>query len=390
MQQSPAHGGVVIAVVLARAGSKGVPGKNVAEVGGRPCVAWTIGHALTARVDAVVVSSDSDEVLEIAGAMGALAHRRSDVLASDTARVDDALREAVAWYEAEGGQVAAAAMLYGNVPVRPAGLLERAVALWRESGCDSVQSYAPVGKFHPWWQCRVGEDGRVEPWEGERLFHGVYRRQELPASYVPDGGVVVVGRAALLGEVGLDLAHPHAFLGRHHRGIVNDAGAVVDIDSAEDLENARARLRGRADTESTGSTERGTEKKRLGVEGLRDSELTGAIIEAAIEVHRVLGPGMLEAAYEACLSAELIERGFRVRRQVPVSLEYKGQKVDVAYRMDLVVEDRVVVELKVAERINPVHEGQLLSHMRTSGIGIGLLLNFNVKLLKDGIVRRVL
>lgn len=238
--------GRVVAVVVARAGSRGVPGKNVADVGGRPCVAWTIEHALEAGVDAVVVSSDSAEVLEIAGAMGALAHRRSGALASDTARVDDALREAVRWFEAARGAVGAAVMLYGNVPVRPRGLAARAVALWRESGCDSVQSYAPVGKFHPWWQCRVGEDGRVSPWEGERLFGGVYRRQELPASYVPDGGVVVVGRAALFGEVGLDLGHPHAFLGRDHRGVVNEPGAVVDIDSAEDLEIAGARLRRRA------------------------------------------------------------------------------------------------------------------------------------------------
>ncbi|HZW09620.1 MAG TPA: acylneuraminate cytidylyltransferase family protein [Phycisphaerales bacterium] len=247
--------GRVIAVVLARAGSKGVPGKNLAMVGGRPCVAWTIGHALGAGLESVVVSSDSGEVLEIGGAMGALAHRRSDSLASDTARVDDALREAVRWYEAERGGVGAAAMLYGNAPVRPDGLLGRAAALWRESGCDSVQSYAPVGKHHPWWQCRVGEDGRVTPWEGERLFNGVYRRQELPPAYVPDGGVVVVSRGALFGELGLDLAHPHAFLGRDHRGIVHEAGAVVDIDSEEDLEIASARLRRRADTESTEITE---------------------------------------------------------------------------------------------------------------------------------------
>ncbi|MBK7406488.1 MAG: acylneuraminate cytidylyltransferase family protein [Phycisphaerales bacterium] len=231
------------AVVVARAGSKGVPGKNTARVAGRPCVAWTIGHALESGLT-VVVSSDSEEVLAIAGRMGALPHVRSDALASDTARVDDALREAVRWYEAGHGSVGAAALLYGNVPVRPPGLLGRAAALWRESGCDSVQSYAPVGKYHPWWQARVGADGRVTPFEGDRLFHGVYRRQDLPPSYVPDGGVVVVSRRALMLEIpGLDPAHPHAFLGLDHRAVVNESGAVVDIDTAADLAVATELLR---------------------------------------------------------------------------------------------------------------------------------------------------
>ncbi|VAX41676.1 hypothetical protein MNBD_PLANCTO03-703, partial [hydrothermal vent metagenome] len=186
--------GPVVAVVVARAGSKGVPGKNTAMIAGKPCIVWTIEHALAAdAVDETVVSSDSDKVLTIAREMGVRAHQRSDALASDTARVDEALREAVGWFEREepgGAKIGAAVLLYGNVPVRPAGLVERAVALWQESGCDSVQSYTPVGKYHPWWQVRLGTDGKVEPWEGDRLFHGIYRRQELPPSLIPDGGVV--------------------------------------------------------------------------------------------------------------------------------------------------------------------------------------------------------
>lgn len=229
--------GPVLAVVVARAGSKGVPGKNTAPVGGRPCIAWTIDHALhAAEVQAVVVSSDGEAILDIARAMGALAHRRSDALATDTARVDDALRETVAWYEAEHGEIGAAALLYGNAPVRPAGLLDRAVALWRETGCDSVQSYAPVGKHHPWWQVRLGDDTRAQPWEGERLFHAVYRRQELPPAYIPDGGILVTSRAALFHQLpDLDPAHPHSFLGHDHRGVINPEGSVIDIDSPTDL-----------------------------------------------------------------------------------------------------------------------------------------------------------
>ena len=248
--------GPVVAAVLARAGSQGVPGKNTAEIAGKPCVAWTIEHALAAEsVEAVVVSSNCDRVLSIAREMGACTHRRSEALASDTARVDDALREVVAWFaRKERVGVGAAVLLYGNVPVRPAGLVDRAVTLWRESGCDSVQSYAPVGKFHPWWQVRIGKDGKAEPWEGERLFHGIYRRQELPPSGVPDGGVVVVSRRALFHEIaGLDPAHPHSFLGHDHRGVMNKEGAVVDIDSPTDLIVAQTRLKGDCTTEYTES-----------------------------------------------------------------------------------------------------------------------------------------
>lgn len=252
MHETHAHRGTVVAVVVARAGSKGVPGKNLAPIAGRPCVVWTIEQAVRAQsVDEVVVSSDSEAILDLASEMGATPHRRSDALATDTARVDDALREAVLWLERDAAaraqgethRVGGAVLLYGNVPVRPPGLIDRAVDLWRTSGCDSAQSYASVGKYHPLWQVRLGADGRVTPWEGERLFGGVYRRQELSPSFVPDGGVLVVSRAALFHELGgADPAHPHSFLGNDHRGVMTGEGDVVDIDSATDLVVAEARL----------------------------------------------------------------------------------------------------------------------------------------------------
>ena len=243
----------VIAVVVARAGSKGVPGKNTASIAGRPCVAWTIEHAMDAGLLGVVVSSDSPEILAIAAEMGVSAHLRSDSLASDTAPVDDALREAVGWWEHErvdgvdsaqhGAKIDGVVLLYGNVPVRPPGLVGRAVALWQETGCDSVQSYVGVGKHHPWWQVRIEADGSVKPWEGERLFGGVCRRQELPSSFVPDDGVLVVSRRALFHEVsGTDPSRPHAFLGCDHRAIVNEEGSVIDIDAPLDLVVAGAVL----------------------------------------------------------------------------------------------------------------------------------------------------
>ncbi|HYE23653.1 MAG TPA: GxxExxY protein [Clostridia bacterium] len=117
---------------------------------------------------------------------------------------------------------------------------------------------------------------------------------------------------------------------------------------------------------------------------------TSAIIGAAIEVHRALGPGLLESAYEECLCHELHSRGVSFFRQVAVPLSYKGVKLDCGYGIDLVVANEVVVELKAVERILPVHEAQLLTYMRLMGLRKGLLLNFNVPVLRDGIKRRIL
>jgi GxxExxY protein len=119
------------------------------------------------------------------------------------------------------------------------------------------------------------------------------------------------------------------------------------------------------------------------------TDLTSAIIGAAIRVHRQLGPGLLESAYEACLAYELTKRGFSVERQKAVPLIYQTVKLDCGFRADLVVEGEVVVELKCKEAIHPVDEAQLLSHLRLLNIPIGLLINFHVVLLKDGIKRMV-
>jgi GxxExxY protein len=117
---------------------------------------------------------------------------------------------------------------------------------------------------------------------------------------------------------------------------------------------------------------------------------TSPIIGAAIEVHRHLGPGLLESAYEECLCHELHLRGIGFRRQVDLPVEYKGLKLDCGYRLDLIVNEEVVVELKCVERVLPVHEAQLLTYMQLTGKGVGLLINFNVPVLTKGITRRVL
>jgi GxxExxY protein len=115
--------------------------------------------------------------------------------------------------------------------------------------------------------------------------------------------------------------------------------------------------------------------------------LTGSIIGAAIYVHRMLGPGLLESAYEDCLAWALTSRGVSVHRQRILPVTFEGKQVEAAYRMDLLIEDAVIVEVKAVERILPVHEAQLRTYLRLSGLKTGLLLNFLVPVLKDGIRR---
>ena len=252
-----------IAIILARAGSKGVPGKNRAMVGGRTCIAWTIDAANAAKTVArVVVSTDDPELARLADESECEVVERPADLASDTATVDDAARHALNIITGGDGRrtdkppekpaprraglpaSTPIVILYANVPVRPAGLIDRAVELLVSSGADSVQSYQPVGKHHPWWTARVdAASGQVRPWEGDVLNHGVFRRQDLPPAFIPDGGVLVVTRRALFHEVPGVAAGPHAFFGADRRGIINPEGSVVDIDSQMDLLVADTLLR---------------------------------------------------------------------------------------------------------------------------------------------------
>ncbi len=120
------------------------------------------------------------------------------------------------------------------------------------------------------------------------------------------------------------------------------------------------------------------------------NSLTYAVIGAAVEVHKHLGPGLLESAYEECLCHELTLRGLRFQRQVQLPVLYKGIRIQPGYRMDLVVEEKLIVEIKAVERLEPVHEAQLLTYLRLSGLNVGLLINFHVPVLKDGIKRFVM
>jgi len=199
-------------------------------------ICYTIDDARAAStVDRVVVSTDGDAIAAAAESMAVPVVRRPPDLATDTAPVAAAVRHAVTEYDAAGA-AGVIVILYANVPVRPPGLIDRAVGLLLETGADSVQSYCDVGKHHPDWMVELDGDKCVTP------FHDnpVDRRQDLPNLLIPDGGVIAVTRASLLSAAS-DPAHdPHAFLGADRRGIETAPGEVIDVDTPHDLVIAEA------------------------------------------------------------------------------------------------------------------------------------------------------
>jgi len=128
----------------------------------------------------------------------------------------------------------------------------------------------------------------------------------------------------------------------------------------------------------------------LGEERYVHKELTERIIGAAIEVHRSLGPGLLESVYEECLADEFQHSGIQFTRQLELPIEYKGRRLDAGYRLDFLIDNTVVIELKAVEKIMPIHEAQLLTYLRLAKKRVGLLMNFNVPRLRDGLLRRIL
>ena len=118
-------------------------------------------------------------------------------------------------------------------------------------------------------------------------------------------------------------------------------------------------------------------------------QITRKIIGAAINVHRALGPGLLESTYEACLAYELVQLGFSIDRQKELPVRYRGATIDCGYRLDLFVEGEIIVEVKAVDQLLPVHQAQVMSYLRMSGLHVGLLLNFNVRVLKQGLKRIV-
>lgn len=241
-----------LGLILARAGSKGLPDKNILDVAGRPMIAWTIDHARASRrLDAVLVSTDSPAIAQIASRMGIPVIDRPPELASDTATVDAAARHAVLQYEAMHHCICdPIVILYANVPLRPLDLIDRALEKLETTGADSVQSVCPVGKMHPYWMKKLtGPAGDVlEPF----IENTVYRRQDLPPLYMLDGGLIALRRASLFR---VEPGQPHAFLGTDRRAIVTEPGQVIDVDSPLDLLIARALLQHRGPVRSLTQTD---------------------------------------------------------------------------------------------------------------------------------------
>jgi GxxExxY protein len=130
-------------------------------------------------------------------------------------------------------------------------------------------------------------------------------------------------------------------------------------------------------------------KKKVRGESMNENEISHRIIGIAIELHKKLGPGLLESTYENALAYDLRENGLTVEQQIPMPFEYKSVRLDVGYRLDLLVENKVIVEIKSVETLAPVHYAQLLTYLKLANIKLGLLINFNTKYLKDGIHRIV-
>ena len=268
----------ILAVVMARGGSVGLPGKALRILLGKPVLAYTLGHVRESKlITRTVVSSDSLEILALARSERFEVLHRPAELATSASATDPVLRHAVRTLYPGGGTKLttedtestegrttgfdsgssdtvssvssvvqsglpwAVVLLYGNVPIRAAGMIDRCVEMLMKTGADSVQTIAPVGKMHPYWMFDREGDGRIR----KHVANDVFRRQDLPALYSPTGAVYVMRTEVLMGAEGS--SDPHAFLGKDRRGLVVAPEDSVDIDTEKDLFVAEAVLRMRGD-----------------------------------------------------------------------------------------------------------------------------------------------
>ena len=219
----------VLGVILARGGSKGLPGKNLLPLLGKPVVVYTVEYAKGVReIDRLAVSTDSEEIGEVCKGAGAEVIMRPGEMATDDAPVEWALRHALRETEKKGERFDVVVLLYGNVPIRREGIVSEAIEKMVSTGCDSVLSLCEVGKYHPTWQYRM---------EGERVVNyevpKTHLRQELGRSYLHDGAAAAVRRDVLISSEGE--SGPEAFLGRDRRAVFSEAGETVEIDTDFDF-----------------------------------------------------------------------------------------------------------------------------------------------------------
>jgi CMP-N,N'-diacetyllegionaminic acid synthase len=235
----------VLAVVMARGGSVGLPGKALRRLLGRPVLAYTFDHARESKlITRSIVSSDDPAILAVAKDEGFETIVRPAELATAASATDPVLRHAVRrlYPEIENqkskiGSPAAVVMLYGNVPVRRGQMIDRCIQMLLDTGCDSVQTIAPVGKMHPYWMFDLDPTGKIN----KHIPNNIFRRQDLPPLYSPTGAVYVMRTQVLMAAE--NSPDPHAFLGADRRGLVVVPEDSVDIDSEKDLWIAKAMLR---------------------------------------------------------------------------------------------------------------------------------------------------
>lgn len=233
----------IMGLIPARAGSVGVPGKNRRLICGRPVIAYTIDAALESeKLNSVVVSTDDNEVLKYCSDVKeVIAIERPAELSGSTSRIDDAVRHAVEIMEAKGPSIDYIVLLYANIPVRPEGVVDKAIDLMLESGSDSVLSISDVGKFHPYWLFQMDENQGIKKY----IPNNIFRRQDLPPLYSIDGAVSVLKRDVVMNAAGSD--NPHAFWGNNIRGMVLHSHETIDIDSMRDFLLAESVLKEKTD-----------------------------------------------------------------------------------------------------------------------------------------------
>ncbi len=231
----------VLGVILARAGSAGLANKHLLPLLGRPVIDYTFEHATRSTLlTRVVVSSDCPKVLKAGAAAGFGTIERPADLATADASVQDVMLHALDAVESTVDfRADALVVLYGNVPARGAGVIDRAVRMLADTGCDSVRSFCPVGKWHPAWMSTL-EGDIVRP----NVPGSIHRRQDLAPLLLHDAAVVAVSRDAMLrGRLNHD--DPHAFFGDDRQGFQTEMGETVEVDHLRDLFQAEATLRAR-------------------------------------------------------------------------------------------------------------------------------------------------
>lgn len=230
---------LTLGVILARGGSQGLKDKHVLPLLGRPLIAYTFDRVCESRrLSHVIVSSDCPRILACATDNGLRVVHRPAPLATGDASVQDVLLHALDHVESSTGhRFDAVATLYGNVPVRPAGVIDRAIELLSTTGCDSVRSFCPVGKWHPAWMSSIGEDGIAVA----HRAGSIHRRQDLEPLFLHDGAIVVSSRRAM--ESGRQKREdPHAFFGVDRRAVLTQNTDTVEVDTRRELLLAEAIL----------------------------------------------------------------------------------------------------------------------------------------------------